>query len=92
MTTADGDVADGHDGVAAGNGPQVVPVTVPPGADAGAQLDMLTKVLRRFSVEHRRVPGSLNELVAAGYLAALPSAPPGKQFAIDGKQLQVVLK
>jgi hypothetical protein len=78
--------------VAAGNGPRTVPVTVPENTDAAAKLDLLTQLVRRFSVEHRQVPQSLNELVAAGYLAALPPAPPGKQFAIDGKHVQVVLK
>lgn len=75
-----------------GNGPQVVPVTVQENADGAAKLDQLTQVLRRFSVEHRRVPQSLNEVVAAGYLTGLPPAPPGKQFAIDGKHVQVVLE
>lgn len=76
---------------AAGNATRVVPVAVAEGADASAQLAQLTQVLRRFGVEHRRVPQSLNEVVAAGYLAALPAAPAGKQFAIDGKRMQVVL-
>jgi hypothetical protein len=86
-----GQIPANNPGPAVG-GAQVVPVTVPESTDAGAKLDQLTQLLRRFSVEHRRVPQSLNEVVAAGYLAALPPAPPGKQFAIDGKHLQVVLE
>ena len=74
-----------------GSAPRVVPVAVAEGADASAQLAQLTQVLRRFGVEKRRVPQSLGEIVAAGYLTALPAAPAGKQFAIDGKRMQVVL-
>jgi hypothetical protein len=55
-------------------------------------LAQLTQVLRRFSAEQRQVPKSLKELVAAGYLTALPAAPAGKQFAIEPKRLQVVLR
>ena len=72
--------------------PRVVPVAVPASADASAQLAQLTQLLRRFGMERRRVPQSLNELVAAGYLAVLPSAPTGKKFIIDGKQMQVTLE
>lgn len=74
-----------------GNAPRVVPVTVAASVDASAQLAQLTQVLRRFAVEHRQVPKSLNELVAARYLAALPAAPAGKQFVIEPKHLEVVL-
>jgi hypothetical protein len=79
-------------GPAVGSGPRVVPVAVAASAGDSAKLAQLTQVLRRFGVEHRRVPQSLNEVVAAGYLAALPAAPAGKQFAIDGKHMQVVLE
>ncbi len=75
-----------------GNAPRVVPVVVAATADASAQLAQLTQVLRRFAVEHRQVPKSLNELVVAQYLAALPAAPAGKQFVIEPKHLEVVLK
>lgn len=74
-----------------GNAPRVVPVVVAESADASAQLAQLTQVVRRYGVERRRVPQSLNELITAGYLTTLPPAPAGKQFAIDGKRMQVVL-
>ncbi len=77
--------------VAAGNTPRVAPVMVADSADVSAQLAQLTQVLRRYAAEQRRVPQSLNEVKAAGYLAALPMAPPAKQFVIDGKSMQVVL-
>ena len=68
----------------------VAPVTVPE-ADASAMLTRLTEVVRRYSVEHRRVPQSLDEVVAAKYLTGLPAAPAGKKFVIDKKTLQVSL-
>ncbi len=52
----------------------------------------LTQALRRFSVEQRKVPASLNELIAAGYIKNLPQPPPGKTFGIDPKNLQVIVK
>ena len=72
--------------------PKAVPAVVVPEADASATLAKLTQVVRRFSVERRQVPQSLNEVAAAGYLAGVPAAPAGKQFAIDRKTLQVVLE
>ena len=60
-------------------------------ADTGALLDQLTQVLRKFSVENRRVPASLDEVVAAGYLKVMPPAPAGKKFAIEPKKVQVIL-
>jgi hypothetical protein len=57
-----------------------------------AAIDDLTKVLRRYSFEKRKVPQSLSEIVNAGYLQSIPEAPPGKKFAIDQKTVQVVLQ
>ena len=51
----------------------------------------LTQVLRRFSFEHKRVPKTFNEVVAAGYMKSVPQAPPGKKFEIDPKTVQVVM-
>ena len=63
-------------------------------AEAGLAnvLTELTQALRKFSVEQRRVPASLNELVAAGYIKNPPQPPPGKTFRIDAKNVQVILK
>jgi hypothetical protein len=69
----------------------VAAVTVPQ-ADPSAMLGKLTEVVRRYSVEHRQVPPSLETVVAAGYLTGLPTAPAGKKFAIDKKTLQVTLQ
>ena len=59
--------------------------------DLSATLGQLTQVLRKYSFEHRRVPASFGELVAAGKLGPIPAAPPGKKFTIDPKAMQVVL-
>jgi len=59
-------------------------------AQTAALLNELTQVVRRYGVEQRRVPKTLDELVANGYLASVPPAPAGKKFAI-GKKLEVYL-
>lgn len=51
----------------------------------------LTKQVRRFSFENRRVPRDLEELRSAGYIKAVPTAPAGKKYAIDGKKAVVLL-
>jgi hypothetical protein len=71
-----------------GNAAAVTPVTDE--AAIAAMLNELTQVVRRFAVEQRRVPKTLDELAATGYLSRVPQAPVGKKFAID-KNLQVSL-
>ncbi len=58
---------------------------------AAARLGELTQALRRYSVEQQRVPTSLGEVVAAGYVKDLPQAPPGKRLAINPKRVEAVL-
>jgi len=50
----------------------------------------LTQAVRKYSVEQRRAPKTLEEVVADAYLSQLPPPPPGKRFAIN-KNLQVYL-
>jgi hypothetical protein len=69
----------------------VQPVVVDPSADSAAVLAQLTQALRKFSFEHRRVPKSFSEVAAAGYVSGMPQAPPGKQFAVNVKRVEVVL-
>ncbi len=71
---------------------RVAPVAVAENADASAQLAQLTQLVRRFGLERRQIPLTLNDLVTARYLAGLPTAPAGKQFVIDAKHMQVVLQ
>ncbi len=62
-----------------------------PGADRVATtLAELTQTVRKFAVEQRQAPKTLDELVAKGYLESIPAAPQGKKFSID-KNLQVQL-
>src|SRR5262249_54496964 len=71
--------------------PPVQPVVVDTTANTTAVLAQLTQALRKFSFEHRRVPKSFSEVAGAGYVSAMPQAPPGKQFAVDVKRVEVVL-
>jgi competence protein ComGC len=59
-------------------------------AKIGPVLEQLTQAVRKYAVEQHRAPTLLDELVAKGYLAEIPSAPAGKKFAIN-KNLQVIL-
>jgi hypothetical protein len=59
--------------------------------DEAQTLERLTQAVRKYAAETRSAPKSLNELVAAGYLAEAPTAPAGKQYVIDA-QLRVQLK
>lgn len=60
-------------------------------ADPSAALATLTHALRKYSLENRRVPANLDELVRAGYVQTIPAAPHGKKFAINPKRMEVVL-
>ena len=60
-------------------------------ADTAALLDTLTQTLRKFSAEKQRVPKSLDELVSANYLPAIPVAPAGKKFTINPQRVEVIL-
>ena len=63
----------------------------PDSTELDVALAELTQVLRKYSFEHKRVPKTFNEVVAAGYMKSVPQAPPGKKFEIDPKAVQVVL-
>lgn len=60
-------------------------------ADLSPLLAELTQAVRKYGFEKQKVPASLEELVAAGYLSAKPAAPAGKKFSIDLKTMQVVV-
>ena len=51
----------------------------------------LTKQVRRFSLEKRRLPQNLEELVTVGYIKSVPVAPAGKKYAIDANRAEVIL-
>lgn len=68
--------------------PAVTPTAPAADPSATANLSELTQTVRKFAAEQRRVPKNLEEVVSAGYLPSMPSAPAGKKLAID-KNLQV---
>jgi competence protein ComGC len=68
------------------------PAAVVAESDLASVLKELTQGLRRFSAEKQGVPASLDALVAAGYIQHLPQPPAGKVFAIDAKNVQVIVK
>lgn len=85
-------------GAAANAGPHqtpavVQPVAIPEGtaADSSAVLAALTQAVRKYSFEHRVMPKSFAEVVAAGYIKNVPPAPAGQRYEIDAKQSLVIL-
>ncbi len=50
----------------------------------------LTQAVRKYAADNQTRPKSLQELLAQGYLAQIPAAPPGKKFAINN-MLEVYL-
>jgi|GEM_PF-912828 len=59
------------------------------GGGSGAEAAKLTDALRKFRVKEKRVPDTLEELVAGGYIGSLPNPPAGMKFVIDAKKLEV---
>ena len=70
---------------------EVTAATTASEADLGAVLAELTQVLRKYGFERKDLPKTVEVLVAAGYLPAMPQAPAGKKFAIDAKSVKIVL-
>ena len=71
--------------------PTAVAATAPADpTQMAALLGELTQAVRKYSVEQRRAPKSLEELSAQGYLRQVPPAPSGRRFVIT-KNLQVQL-
>lgn len=61
-------------------------------SDPSAATAELTQALRKYSMENRRVPKTVEELISAGYVKALPTPPPGKKFVVDPKRVEVKLQ
>ena len=71
--------------------PAADPTPVADGADLATSLAELTQAVRKYSFEHRRLPNTVDEVIAAGYVTNVPSAPAGKKYAIDSKTVQVIV-
>jgi hypothetical protein len=71
--------------------PPAAPAAPTDATQIAALLAELTQSVRKYGVDKQRVPKSLDELVAGGYLNQVPQPPPGKRFEIDRKlQVQLV--
>jgi hypothetical protein len=69
--------------------------TPAPGTESpeiGAALTDMTHAVRRYAAEKQKIPQSIDEVVAAGYIKQLPEAPAGQKFTIHPKRLDVVLE
>lgn len=63
-----------------------------PEQGAIVDLDRLTRLARRYSVEQQQVPRDLSDLVTLNYLEAIPQAPNGRRFIVDRKTVEVRLE
>jgi hypothetical protein len=61
----------------------------PTGTEADAQLEELTRELRRWIVRTKQRPGTFEEFITSARLTA-PSPPPGKKYVIS-REMRVVL-
>lgn len=59
-------------------------------APTGAEFESLNKALEQWAPING-IPKDLNVLVSAKMVPRLPPLPPGKRFAIDEKNLRVIL-
>ena len=62
-----------------------------PAVSISPELTELTKQVRRYSIEKRKLPQNVEELVTVGYIKSVPPAPTGKKYAIDTDRAQVIL-
>lgn len=74
------------------NGPaDSAPAPVPVAASALPSHDVLYKGVQKYMFEHQgRAAKGVDELVAKGYIPALPTPPPGKKYDLD--QRFIILK
>jgi hypothetical protein len=61
------------------------------GEPAAPDLSPLTQALHIYIYQHKGMPKTFADLVAAGNVKNMPALPPGKQFEIDPKTTQVIL-
>jgi hypothetical protein len=72
--------------------PEAIPATSEAsGLNSATVLESLTQSVRKYTVERRHLPKTLDEVVRAGYIPSLPAAPQGKKFALDLKSVRVIL-
>ena len=66
--------------------------TAPPGSSRTSPVDRkLTEALHYYLAAHNKLPQDFGALITAKILKEVPKPPPGKRFAIDRQNLQVVI-
>jgi hypothetical protein len=66
--------------------------TAPPNSSKTSPIHQpLTATLRNYQVDTGKLPKDFNTLVQANYIDKIPTPPPGKKFALDRLNLQVVI-
>ena len=66
--------------------------TAPPGSARTSPVDRkLTDALHHYLEANSRLPQNFGALITAKLLKEIPQPPPGKRFAIDRQNLQVVI-
>jgi hypothetical protein len=72
--------------------PPAAPAVIPATSSAEAALGTLSQAVRRYAAEKQRVPATLDEVAAAGYIQIVPQPPAGKRYVIDRKRMEVTLQ
>lgn len=54
-------------------------------------IEEMTGALEAWFTSRGAAPKNFQEMIKAGFIKKMPAPPPGKEFAIDAKNLQVVL-
>ena len=66
--------------------------TAPPGSARTSPVDRkLTEAVHHYLEAHNKLPQDFGALITAKILKEVPKPPPGKRFAIDRQNLQVVI-
>ena len=65
--------------------------TEPAPPNPEADIPNLTIAVRAYVMTQGKAPATLDDLVKAGCIARVPTAPVGKKYAIDAKKAQAVL-
>lgn len=83
----------GHKEAAAGSPhpPQTVDAPVVTAENQEKILTQLTEAASRYWLTKGQIPGTLDEVVAAGFLKSVPTPPAGQRFVIDPRTAHVEL-
>lgn len=72
------------------------PPAAPPAAVTADEKEMtieeMTGAVQAWVTSRGEAPKNFQEMIKAGFIRKMPAPPPGKEFAIDAKNLQVVLR